>query len=138
MLPPPMVSEEELELVAKLRKQGSTGKGNVGGILSMGGDVDDSMSMVSSTTSNLSSAISMRTSVLGGSGGGAQKSLVDEARELIARTNAQTPLMAAAQLDRGMSLATDDTSVEPFTAPPSVQGGNVDPSGRKMMKLRAK
>ena len=46
--------------------------------------------------------------------------------------------MAAAQLDRGMSLATDDTSVEPFTAPPSVQGGNVDPSGRKMMKLRAK
>ena len=66
MLPPPMVSEEELELVAKLRKQGSTGKGNVGGILSMGGDVDDSMSMVSSTTSNLSSAISMRTSVLGG------------------------------------------------------------------------
>ena len=64
MLPPPMVSEEELGLVAKLRKQGRTGKGNVGGMLSMGGDVDDSMSMVSSATSNLSSAISMRTSVL--------------------------------------------------------------------------
>ena len=37
-----------------------------------------------------------------------------------------------------MSLATDDTSAEPFIAPPSVQGGNIDPSGRKMMKLRAK
>ena len=64
--------------MAELRKQGRTGKGNVGGMLSMGGDVDDSMSMVSSATSNLSSAISMRTSVLGGSGG-ARKSLVDEA-----------------------------------------------------------
>ena len=137
MLPPPMVSEEELELVAKLRKQGNAGKGSVGGMLSLGGDVDDSMSMVSSATSNLSSAISMRTSVLGG-GGGMRKSLVDEARELIARTNAQTPLMAAAQLDRGNSLATNDTSAEPFIGPPSVQGGNVDPSGRKMMKLRAK
>ena len=159
MLPPPMVTDEELELVSKLRKSNKNMNTNANTILGGGynDDFDDNMSMMSGATSTLSSAISMRTSVMGGSGSGGnnnnnKRSLIQEARDLIARTNSQTPLMAAAQINRGIPLTDDNMSYQnnnnnnsnnnnnmmmDFDAT-SIRSNNNDPSGKKMAKLRAK